>query len=259
MKDLKAPADSGNPFLDFFQYPVYLEFKSHLYNYRLRRKKVQKILKRVNPSGLVLEIGSGVSTLTDRPRNTVFSDISLHAMKYLREKKNAPYAAVMDITSIALKNACVETVICSEVLEHIKNDNAAMSEILRVLKPGGSFIMTVPTHPKYYAFDDQYVGHERRYAIWPLIRKLKKIGFDGVEMFKITGFLDKITMVFLAHAYAAFFKKPKKAPQDSPLLKILLPVYKALNKIYSRLIGWEAQALPLSTAAVVMIYCRKGK
>jgi len=50
----------------------------------------------------------------------------------------------MDITAIQYKDDWFDVIICNHVLEHIPNDRQAMSEIYRVLKPGGWSILQVP-------------------------------------------------------------------------------------------------------------------
>ncbi len=50
----------------------------------------------------------------------------------------------MDITEITKKNNTYDAIICSNVLEHVPDDKKAMSELYRVLKPGGWAIIQVP-------------------------------------------------------------------------------------------------------------------
>ena len=254
------PSGLDNPFAAFFQDPLYLEFKNHLYNYRLRRRKVRKELLKLENPQLILEIGSGVSTMTEGGDGIIFSDISWEAVRHLKEKKIARRALVMSVTDIALKSESIPAIVCSEVIEHVKDDQKALQEMYRVLEPGGSLILTVPVHPRYFAYDDHYVKHERRYAVWPFLKKLRRIGFKNLHMVKVTGFLDKITMIALAAAYSVFADpKTDRPPQKAGLfLKMLLPVYKILNWIYSRIVRLEARLMPLSTSAVVLIHCTKA-
>lgn len=50
----------------------------------------------------------------------------------------------MDITQIKYPNNSFDAIICNHVLEHIPNDQKAMQELFRVLKPGGWAILQVP-------------------------------------------------------------------------------------------------------------------
>ena len=50
----------------------------------------------------------------------------------------------MDITQIQFPEDSFDAIICNHVLEHIPDDQKAMSELYRVLKPGGWAILQVP-------------------------------------------------------------------------------------------------------------------
>ncbi|WP_181957760.1 class I SAM-dependent methyltransferase [Nonomuraea longispora] len=77
-----------------------------------------------------------------------------------------------------------DRVIAAEVLEHIPDDMAAMREIFRVLRPGGTAAVTVPSFlPERicWALDEDYHtapgGHVRIYTLAELSAKLKSTGF----------------------------------------------------------------------------------
>jgi ubiquinone/menaquinone biosynthesis C-methylase UbiE len=64
---------------------------------------------------------------------------------YLSADLDSPIAMIkMDITKIPYKDNFFNVVICNHVLEHIPNDRQAMSDLYRVLKPGGWAILQVP-------------------------------------------------------------------------------------------------------------------
>lgn len=64
---------------------------------------------------------------------------------------------ISDITSIPVGDACIDVVLCSEVFEHVRNPVAALQELSRIIKDGGTLLLTAPfcslTHmaPYYYA------------------------------------------------------------------------------------------------------------
>jgi SAM-dependent methyltransferase len=64
-----------------------------------------------------------------------------------------------------------------DVLEHIDNDAGALSELRRVLKPGGGIILTVPQHRWLWSAADEYGRHQRRYTRTELISRVVTAGF----------------------------------------------------------------------------------
>ena len=66
-------------------------------------------------------------------------------ISYLSADLDSPRAdVVMDITKIQENADTYDAIICNHVLEHIDQDGRAMSELFRVLKPGGFAILQVP-------------------------------------------------------------------------------------------------------------------
>ena len=51
------------------------------------------------------------------------------------------------IPEIPLPDGSVDVATCTQVLEHIPNDRAAMAELARVIRPGGFLLITVPQPP----------------------------------------------------------------------------------------------------------------
>ncbi len=60
-------------------------------------------------------------------------------------------------TPLPLDDACVDLVVCLEVLEHLHNQEALIAEFLRVLRPGGRLIVSVPDQ----RFEEQWIRCNR--------------------------------------------------------------------------------------------------
>jgi glycosyltransferase involved in cell wall biosynthesis len=76
----------------------------------------------------------------------------------------------------------LDTVICLNVLEHIKDDRAALATYSTLLMPGGHVIILVPAHPSLYSECDRALGHERRYERADLQSKLEGAGLEVEEI-----------------------------------------------------------------------------
>ena len=92
-----------------------------------------------------------------------------------------------DARRLPFPDATFDIVITSEVLEHIQDDVTAITEMVRVLKPGGRFAATVPAwlpETINWRLSDEYHapkspgGHVRIYARTELRAKLRTAGLD---------------------------------------------------------------------------------
>jgi len=64
-----------------------------------------------------------------------------------------------------------------DVLEHIKDDSAALDTIYKLLKPGGRLVLTVPAYQWMWSSHDEHLHHFRRYSRNELKRKFADAGF----------------------------------------------------------------------------------
>lgn len=79
-------------------------------------------------------------------------------------------------TGLPFASSSFDLVIASDVLEHIEDDAKAVSEIARVLRPGGAFVFSVPAHPWLFGPHDRALFHQRRYVEKDLCRLLDSKG-----------------------------------------------------------------------------------
>lgn len=90
----------------------------------------------------------------------------------------------MDLTNLNFKNFSFDLVICSHVLEHIKEDLIGIKEIYRVLKKNGTALFQIPIgyfkDPEGKCNEEfserRFYGHVRSYG-WDFDRRLAKVGF----------------------------------------------------------------------------------
>ena len=108
----------------------------------------------------------------------------------MREAGEVPLGAEADIKqgdALAMPFADEEfdRIVASEVLEHIPDDETAIAELVRVLRPGGTIAVTVPRwlpEKICWALSDQYHevegGHVRIYTGDELVGKLQAAGLE---------------------------------------------------------------------------------
>ena len=115
----------------------------------------------VKSSDLVLDIGCGegrhsIGLYVDREIIAVGMDLSLKDMKIAKSRikdfsisennKSSCVFGAGNIHSLPFEDNLFDAVICSEVLEHLCSLESAVSEIVRVLKPGGVLAVSVPRY-----------------------------------------------------------------------------------------------------------------
>ncbi len=89
----------------------------------------------------------------------------------------------MDVTNLPFKNNTFDVVICSEVLEHIPNHKQAISELVRIVRPGKYLAVSVPRFlPEKicWLLSDEYfnanMGHVRIYKKKALVQWIESLG-----------------------------------------------------------------------------------
>jgi SAM-dependent methyltransferase len=63
---------------------------------------------------------------------------------------------VEDVTAISLPSESAGTVLCIETFEHVFEVKRAFDEVIRILKPGGLFVITSPLNFRIHGYPDDY-------------------------------------------------------------------------------------------------------
>jgi len=122
--------------------------------------------------------------------------------KIFRKMKNIDYVSAdlsskiamkkMDITDIQESDNAYDVILCSHVLEHIVDDHKAMSELYRVLKPGGWAILQVPILCERTFEDASVVLPKDRERLFGQHDHVRKYGKDYRDRLEASGFKVKV-------------------------------------------------------------------
>ena len=128
------------------------------------------------------------------------------------------------------------------------------------MKPSGQLILTFPHRKFYFAYDDRFVKHLRRYELSEMEDRLQAVGLRPVSIQKILGPLEKVTMWSVVVCFF-FMKKSKlnrsKVKGPSKLMSIVAPLFKWANVFYAGLAWLDAKIMPRSLATVLLIRAEK--
>jgi SAM-dependent methyltransferase len=139
-----------------------------------------------------------------------------------------------DALKLPFPDATFDRVICSEVLEHIPEDVAAMGELTRVLRPGGTMAITVPR------FGPELLN-------WALSDEYHNVPGGHIRIYRRSVLEDRLTstgMVVSGHHYAHGLHSPYW------WLKCVVGTTNEehrLVKLYHRFLVWDIMKKPRST------------
>jgi SAM-dependent methyltransferase len=144
---------------------------------------IARVLPRGNDLN-VLDAGCGPGNMLDRlsSRGTVTgSDLSPPALSFCRSR-GYTRVTLSRLDMLALQSAQFDLVTAIDVLEHIPDDAAGLREIHRVLRPGGTVVVTVPAFQVLWGDHDDIYGHYRRYRVSQVAALMASCGFEVVKL-----------------------------------------------------------------------------
>ena len=117
-------------------------------------------------------------------------------------------------------------------------------------------MLTFPHRKGYFANDDRYVHHKRRYELSEMRKKLADAGFKIRRVEKVLGPLEKLTMMIVVGAISWFQRRRGKHGQNLPRRPIpgwMRGVFDLCNRIYMVLVWFDTLAMPRALASVILI------
>jgi SAM-dependent methyltransferase len=157
--------------------------------FRGRRRLVGGMIRAfgIPPSAQVLDVGCGTGSNLRMLVELDFEDVtgldrSEDAIRWCREKE-LPTVERGDLCALPFPEDHFDLVLATDVLEHIDEPDAAVAELRRVLRPGGTLIVTVPAFESLWGLQDDVSHHRRRYRKDELVAQLRAVGFTVARSF----------------------------------------------------------------------------
>jgi len=142
----------------------------------------------------VLELGAGIGNMTQHlsrgRRSYMATDIDEEHLGRLSVRfRGRPNLTIRKVDLQLPEDfrdlrRTADTVVCLNVVEHVKDDLLALQNIHSALEPGGRAIILVPQDQSVYGTLDEVLGHYRRYSAAGLRSRMEAAGFEVERVFE---------------------------------------------------------------------------
>jgi SAM-dependent methyltransferase len=186
--------------------------------YRARKMQLSIWFQGLKKSNLqVLDLGSAtggntthIASLGHIVTSAEFSDIGIQI-----QRSKGIQVVRADARKLPFEDESFDVVICLDVMEHIEEDFLVISEISRVLRSGGRFLISVPEDPKLWSSHDVSVNHVRRYTRNSLLNILEYTNLKVTNLWSTLFLLRPVVVV------ARKFNNGSSLKRINPLLNMI--------------------------------------
>jgi SAM-dependent methyltransferase len=196
--------------------------------------------------GEILEIGSGIGNISklviEEGHAITLSDYSEEYCQLLKTKFHG-FKNVKEITSIdllhpdfqneyAVYKEKFDSIFLLNVIEHIKDDELAVSNCRYLLKKDGHLILLAPAYSWLYSSFDRQLGHFRRYSLQSLRNLMKKNNFNILSgsYFNFAGIAGWLV-------YGKILNQKMLSSGEMAVFNKIVPLAKIIDRIFMKKSG----------------------
>jgi ubiquinone/menaquinone biosynthesis C-methylase UbiE len=181
--------------------------------YRARRALVAQLLDgRVPAGGVALDVGCGTGEVVGLLARlgagvAAGTDLSGHVLHHAARDRRVGGGVILASAAerLPFAPASADALTSLEVVEHLDDDLGALREYHRVLRPGATLLVTVPSYQWLWYHQDDLAGHRRRYTRRGIASVVEAAGFD----------------VERSSYYFSFLVPPAVAQRKTPLRRFM--------------------------------------
>lgn len=185
--------------------------------------------------GQVLNISGG--TRTYAPELARFAGNSMVVTDWPESPTRNRVSVFCDAHQLPFGGDTFDSVLCTEVLEHLREPREAMREIYRVLKNGGSLLLTTPF---------QYQAHQRPFDFF-------RFTYDGLDLMSREAGFEDVTVMRRGDSFGValnalkIFVRLRRFPGSDRLVE-------QAERLYVRWFGPRSLLIPLARDPMALGY-----
>ena len=203
----------------------------------------------------ILDVGTSTGTNLRMLRelgytNVTGVDLNDDALRFCQAKgfQNVRHG---NICALPFEENTFDLVLATDIIEHVDDDDAALKEVLRVVRPGGAALITVPAFTLLWGPQDVVAEHRRRYRMGNLRERAARAGWTIQESFYFNYLL--FFPIFFARKILQLFRVRLRSENDvnTPLM----------NRVLTKLFSWDvrtASVLHPPFGVSILAVCKKN-
>jgi 2-polyprenyl-3-methyl-5-hydroxy-6-metoxy-1,4-benzoquinol methylase len=138
-------------------------------------------VRRLGPVASALDVGCGDGRLSAELDAAALTAADVSRVALARANARLPDAEIVELepdAPLPLGDAAYDLVLCAETVEHVRDVQLFLSEIRRVLRPGGELALSTPAARPLGPPEDPLSPHLHRFTRRSLKRVLEALGFE---------------------------------------------------------------------------------
>ena len=149
-------------------------------------------MRSLGHSNRVLDLGCGDGRLSGEIDATELTAADVSATALERARRRLPVARIVELepdAPLPFDDGAFDLVLCAETIEHVRDVQLLLSEVRRVLRPGGVLAATTPANLPLGRRPDPLSPHLRFFTRRSLRRVLGELGFEVESLRRRSGTL----------------------------------------------------------------------
>lgn len=208
--------------------------------YRGRRQVIAQALSCLQlPPGIeILDAGCGSGrNMVDLSRLGSVTGIELsEASVEVARSRGVGHVVQGSVTELPFDDDSFDLAVCLDVIEHLDDDAAALRELRRVIRSGGTLLVTVPAYQWLWSEHDVVNHHRRRYTRRTLADAVHRAGWDIESMTYFNSLLLPAAAAY--RSFSRLVHRRREQPESD-----LGRTPGQLNAVLERPLHWEARMI----------------